>query len=209
MKLIFKVFIVLFFITLLAGCDSQDDGSLSFLRPNDVVVAFGDSLTSGVGAKPELSYPAHLHRFIGRKVVNAGLPGETSSEGLKRLPGVLEKYEPELVIICHGGNDILQHLDRAALKQNVGQMCKIAKNRGIGVVLIAVPSAGLGLKLNDLPLYKEIGEELGIPVLSGTLAELLPDNRYHNIDDPVHLNSHGYKKLADTVAALLADNGVL
>jgi len=209
MKLFFKVSLVLLFVTLLAGCDGQKSGTLTFLRPNDVVVAFGDSLTSGVGAKPELSYPAQLHRFIGRKVVNAGLPGETSSEGLNRLPGILEKYQPELVIICHGGNDILQHLDRETLKQNIGQMCKIAKNRGIGVVLVAVPEFSSGLKLKDLPLYEEVGKELDVPVLSGTLAELLPDNRYHNIDDPVHLNSHGYKKLADSVAALLADNGVL
>jgi lysophospholipase L1-like esterase len=207
MKVLFKAFSMLFLVVLLAGCDGQNSGALTFLRPNDVVVAFGDSLTSGVGDTPELSYPAHLHRFIGRKVVNAGLPGETSAEGLKRLPGVIEKYKPSLVIICHGGNDILQHLDKEALKQNIGQMCKIARNRGAGVVLIAVPELGLGLK--DLPLYKELGEELNVPVLSGTLAELLPDNRYSSPDDPVHLNGHGYKKLADAVAGLLADNGVL
>ena len=207
MKLLLKMSCLLALFFLLAACDSKDDGSLAFLRPNDVVVAFGDSLTSGVGDKPELSYPAHLHRFIARKVVNAGLPGETSTEGLKRLPDVLEKYQPELIIICHGGNDILQHLDRATLKQNIGQMCKIAKNRGVGVVLIAVPELGLGLQ--DLPLYKELGEELNVPVLSGTLAELLPDNRYSSPDDPVHLNGHGYKKLADAVAGLLAEKGVL
>ncbi len=207
MKLLLKVFLVLLLVVSLSGCDSQKDGSLAFLRPNDVVVAFGDSLTSGVGDKPELSYPAHLHRFIGRKVVNAGLPGETSAEGLKRLPGVIDRYKPSLIIICHGGNDILQHLDKAALKQNIGQMCRIARNRGVGVVLIAVPELGLGLK--DLPLYKELGEELNVPVLSGTLAELLPDNRYRSADDPVHLNGYGYKKLADAVAGLLAEKGVL
>jgi len=205
MKLLLKVFSILILFVLLAACDGQNRGALTFLRPNDVVVAFGDSLTSGVGDKAKLSYPAHLHRFIGRKVVNAGLPGETSAEGLKRLPGVIDQYKPALVLICHGGNDILQHLDKEALRQNIGQMCKIAQNRGAGVVLIAVPELGLGLK--DLSLYKELGEELNVPVLSGTLAELLPDNRYRS--DPVHLNGHGYKKLADAVAGLLADNGVL
>ncbi len=208
MKVLLKTGVVLIFVLTLVACE-KNAGGLEFLRPNDVVVAFGDSLTSGVGAKPELSYPAHLHRYIGRKVVNAGVPGETSAEGLNRLPGVLEQYKPDLLIICHGGNDILRHLDREKLKINIGQMCKIAQNRGIGVVLIAVPAPGPGLKLNDLPLYTEIGKELNIPVLSGTLAELIPDNRYHNADDPVHLNGLGYKKLADSVAAMLAKIGVL
>ncbi|MFK5926870.1 MAG: GDSL-type esterase/lipase family protein [Desulfuromusa sp.] len=189
---------------LLVACD-KGTSPLSFLRPNDVVVAFGDSLTSGVGARPELSYPAQLNRLIGRKVVNAGISGEVSAEGVKRLPGLLDKHEPELLIICHGGNDIIHKLDRQQLRTNLRLMYEAAHQREIKVVMIAVPQLGFGLE--EVKLYQELADELQIPILKGTLKELLADNQYKS--DPIHLNAQGYQKLAEAVADLLAENGAL
>lgn len=194
----------LFICLLLVACD-KGTTSLSFLRPNDIVLAFGDSLTTGVGARPESNYPAQLNRYIARKVVNAGVPGEVSSEGVTRLPGVLDKVKPELLILCHGGNDIIQKLDRKQLKTNLRYMYEAANQRDIKVVLIAVPQLGLGLK--DVPLYQELADELNIPLLSGTLKNLLSNNQYKS--DPIHLNDQGYKKLAEAVADLLDENGAL
>ncbi|SDZ74549.1 Lysophospholipase L1 [Desulfuromusa kysingii] len=189
---------------LLVACD-KGAGTLSFLRPNDVVLAFGDSLTTGVGTRSESSYPAQLNRFIARKVVNAGVSGEVSAEGVTRLPGVLDQFEPELLIICHGGNDILRKLDRQQLKTNLRYMYEAANQRDIEVVMIAVPQLGFGLE--DVPLYQELADELKIPLLSGTLKNLLADNHYKS--DPIHLNEQGYKKLAEAVADLLDENGAL
>ena len=202
---VFTKFIFLLLLLLLVSCDKNDDGSLTVLRPNDVILAFGDSLTSGVGTRPELSYPQQLSTLLGRKVINAAIPGETSAEGLTRLPGVLDQVEPELVIICHGGNDILQKLDRKQLLANLQGMIAAAKQRKIEVVMIAVPQLGFGLQ--DVPLYQELAGESHVPLLAKTLGELLADQQYKS--DPVHLNGKGYRKLAEAVADLLSTNGAL
>jgi len=188
----------------LISCD-KGTSALSFMRPNDVVLAFGDSLTSGVGARPELSYPAQLSRLIGRKVVNAGIPGEVSAEGLARLPQLLDKLEPELLIICHGGNDIIRKLDRQQLKTNLRRMYEAANQRDIEVVMIAVPQLGLGLE--NVEIYQELADELQIPILPAALKELLAYNQYKS--DPIHFNGQGYQKLAEAVADLLDEKGAL
>ncbi|MEA3361654.1 MAG: GDSL-type esterase/lipase family protein [Thermodesulfobacteriota bacterium] len=204
MKLFTKMIFSLLLLLLLSSCDNGDSG-LTALRPNDVILAFGDSLTSGIGARPELSYPAQLNRLLSRRVLNSGVSGETSVEGARRLPALLDQREPELLIICHGGNDIIRKLDQDELRANLRRMYEAANQREIDVIMIAVPQLGLGLQ--DVPLYQELADELQIPLLQGTLGELLADNQYKS--DPIHLNGQGYGKLAEAVADLLAENGAL
>jgi len=205
MKVFTKFIFSLLLLLLLSSCQKSDDGSLTVLRPNDVILAFGDSLTSGIGTLPKLSYPAQLGTLLGRTVINSGVPGETSAEGLIRLPKVLDQVEPELLLLCHGGNDILQKLDRDQLRANLLEMVTVAQQHNIQVVIIAVPQLGFGLQ--DVPLYKELADELHVPLLAGTLRELLADQQYKS--DPVHLNGKGYRKLAEAVADFLAANGAL
>ena len=194
-------------VLLLSGlwaCDNKQQ-YLTPLRPNDVILAFGDSLTKGVGAAPELSYPAQLSRLIARKVINAGISGETSGEGARRLPGLLDDVKPELVIICEGGNDILRKQDRGQLLENLRRMYEAAHQRDIQVVMIAVPQMGLLAK--DLELYRELADELKFPLLEDRLGELLFDRTYKS--DAVHLNAQGYRKLAEAVADLLKSRGAI
>lgn len=114
-----KRFVLLICLLVLSACDS-DPQQLKQLRPNDVILAFGDSLTLGVGAEAKLSYPAQLSRLLARKVVNAGVSGEVSAEGARRLPDLLDRYEPDLLILCHGGNDLLRSW--------IGRRCEIICN---------------------------------------------------------------------------------
>lgn len=203
MKMSLKWLCGLIFLVLVA-CDTNPN-QLSMLRPNDVILAFGDSLTLGVGTEPELSYPAQLERLTGRRVINAGVSGEISRDGAKRLPVLLDRDKPQLVIICHGGNDILRHLDRQALRDNLRSMVEAARKRAVDVVMIAVPQTNL--LINDAALYYELAEELKIPLLEKTLGKLLADPQYKS--DAVHLNAQGYRKLAEAVADLLANNGII
>jgi len=185
-------------IAALAGC-GRDVPRLPPLAADAIVLAFGDSLTYGTGAAAADSYPAALERLIGRKVASAGVPGEVSAQGLARLPRVLEQVEPQLLILCHGGNDLLRKLDAAALGGNLRAMVRLARDRGIAVVLVAVPRPGLFPSAH--PVYAEVAGELALPVETEALAEILTDNALKS--DPIHPNAQGYARLAERMAELL------
>ncbi len=172
---------------------------LAPLAPDAVVLAVGDSLTFGTGAAASQSYPAALEQLIGRKVVSAGVPGEVSAIGLARLPAILDRVQPQLLILCHGGNDLLRQLDTGALSQNLRAMVRLARDRGIPVVLIAVPKPGLFPSAH--PIYTEIAAEMDLPIEQDALAEILTDNALKS--DPIHPNAQGYARLAERVAELL------
>ena len=112
------------------GC-GQTVRSVAPVGANDVIVAFGDSLTYGTGATESESYPAALAELIGRKVVRAGVPGEVTEGGLQRLPAVIEEHRPALVIVCLGGNDMLRKLDEAQTKANLREIINTIRAGGI------------------------------------------------------------------------------
>ena len=188
---------------LLAGCGKGPQ--VSPLGPNDVVLAFGDSLTFGTGASPAESYPEQLEALIGRRVVNAGLPGEISADGLQRLPGMLEELNPKLLILCHGGNDFLRKQSDTAAAANVRAMIKLAKDKGISVILIATPKPGLLLSPPDF--YADIAKEFAIPFNDDAFKGVLRDNNLKS--DLVHPNAKGYAQIAQALNKLLKKSGAI
>jgi len=188
----------------LAGCGGGVP-KIAKLPADAVVLAFGDSLTFGTGAPPEASYPAVLEKLIGRKVLNAGVPGEVSAAGLARLPSALESYQPQLLILCHGGNDLLRKLGEAQAAENLRTMIRLARQQGIAVMLIGVPKPGL---LPSPPaVYAEIAKQFNLPYEGAALKTILRDNEFKS--DLAHPNARGYAKLAEAVAALLKQSGAL
>lgn len=188
----------------LAAC-SGDDTRLPKLASSDVILAFGDSLTYGTGAKPEQSYPAVLQAAIGRKVVNAGVPGEITADGLKRLPGVLERTNPKLVLLCHGGNDMLRKKGVKNAENNLREMIRIIREHGAAVVMLGVPDPGLFLSTADF--YKRVADDLQVPIETDIVPDLLGDNEFKS--DHVHPNAKGYRRMAAAVEALLKEYGAL
>ena len=187
----------------LAGCTPPPE--LEPLAADAVVLAFGDSLTFGTGAGPGESYPEVLSGLIGRTVVRAGVPGEVSADGLERLPALLDREQPALLLLCHGGNDQLQRLDPARLADNLRAMIREARDRNIAVVLIAVPAPGLSLR--PLPLYAGIADEFGLAADLETVADILGDRALKS--DYIHPNAAGYRRLALAVADLLRAAGAV
>ena len=195
---------VLWMICLLVtGC--SDKPELSPLSSDDVILAFGDSLTNGTGASAEESYPAVLAELSGRQVINEGVPGELSAEGLGRLPGVLEEYQPRLLILCHGGNDFLRQMDMARMEANVRGMIRLAQDQNIPVILLGVPKPGLFLASAEV--YKNIAEGTGVIFIEDLIPDILGDKALKS--DTVHPNQAGYRMLAEGIYKVLQDAGAL
>lgn len=183
----------------------SESPSVARLPPDARLLAFGDSLTRGTGATDGQSYPSHLARLLGREVINAGVPGEVSAVGLRRLPGVLDAVQPDLLLLCHGGNDILRSMDKARLAQNLQQMIDIARARDVPVVLIAVPQRSLLLRAE--PLYRALAENNRIPLQEDIVAEVLGESDWRS--DRIHPNGAGYRHLAEAVRDLLREAGAI
>lgn len=182
-----------FVLPLLAGCDSGPK-----LRPfaaEDVILAFGDSLTRGNGAGSGESYPEVLAGLIGRPVINAGVPGEISVEGRARLAQVLDEHRPQFVILCHGGNDFLRRLDAEQTAVNLKSMVEEIRARGAEVILVGVPKLDFGL--NVPKFYKELAEAYKLPYEGEILVKLLGDNTFKS--DSIHPNAAGYRRLAEAL----------
>ncbi|TVP82331.1 MAG: arylesterase [Thioalkalivibrio sp.] len=196
---------VLLFLSLLAAC-SPTPPSLSPLPADATILAFGDSLTAGTGAHEGDSYPTQLSNLSGRQVINAGVPGEVSSQGLVRLPGLLDEHQPHLLILTHGGNDLLRRMDVEQTRDNLAAMIQLARDRGTDVLLVAVPAPTL-LRLRSEAIYADIGEAFGIPVENGALARILSRDAMKS--DPIHPNADGYRYLAEHIHRLLIETGAL
>ena len=187
----------------LTACSFQP--KLPSLANDAVIVAFGDSLTFGRGVEPTESYPAVLEKMKGRRVVNAGVPGEVTGDGLLRLPEVLEREKPVLLLLCHGGNDELRRLNQQQAANNIREMIRLAQKREVAVVLIAVPAPGLSL--SPASMYREIAKELSIPIEEETLSSILSNNSLKS--DYIHPNAEGYRRLAESIATLLHKSGAI
>ena len=182
-----------------------DAAKLAPLAPDAVVLAFGDSITYGTGARESEGYPAQLEALIGRTVVRAGVPGEVSAQALARLPAALEEHRPQLLVLCIGGNDFLRNLGKTQVEANVRRMIALAKARGAGVLLIGTPDRGL--LLTPPGFYADLAGEFRIPYEGKVIGEILRNSELKS--DPIHPNARGYRLIAERVAALLREAGAI
>ncbi|EIC23653.1 GDSL-type esterase/lipase family protein [Thiorhodovibrio frisius] len=170
-KILYRSLLGAVLLLVLAACSDQP--TLSPLSPDAVILSFGDSLTEGVGANKEQSYPAVLATLTGRRVINAGISGEESDAGLARLPQLLATWQPDLVILGHGGNDFLRQRDTDQTQANLTQMIALARKQGSEVVLLGIPRPGLLVRTHSL--YDELADELDVPLQANAIAEILAD----------------------------------
>jgi len=199
---VFRLFLVLV-IAVAAGCG--DKPKLSRLPGEAVLLAFGDSLTFGTGAAENESYPAQLEKRIGRRVVRAGVPGEVTAQALARLPSALDEHAPRLLLLCIGGNDFLRRLGNRQAEANVRAMVKLARTRGIEVLLIGTPEPGFSV--TPPAFYAGIAKEFALPYEDAAIAQVLKDASLKS--DPIHPNAQGYGVIAERIAERLRKSGAI
>ena len=140
--------------------------------PRPAVVAFGDSLSAGFGADPGKSYPDFLQKEIDRRgyryhVVNAGISGDTTTDGLERV-GTVTALKPVIVIVEFGGNDGLRGLPVTTTRANLEQIIVTLQKAGAKVVL-----AGMTLPPNYGPdyihsfeaVYQDLAKNYRVPLI--------------------------------------------
>ncbi len=196
---IFIIIVAIIFIY-----EYNKDTNMTPLKSTNSILAMGDSLTYGYNANPEESYPSLLSKRTGLTVINAGVPAETSHDGLRRLPKLLEDDSIKLMILFFGGNDIIQQLSMESLKTNLTMMIQMAKRKHIHVLLVAVPNMSL-FGFRSLSLYDEIADEQDVPLLTDMFADILEQPSLKS--DQIHPNALGYKQMANEIYHALKEHG--
>jgi acyl-CoA thioesterase I len=164
------------------------------------IVVVGDSLSSGYGIATEQSWVSMLEDRLqaegyGYTIVNASIAGDTSSGGLSRLPRLLEKHDPQLVVIELGGNDGLRGQPVAALRDNLAKMIELSRASGADVVLAGIqipPNYGTTYTKALSAVYPELAQRYGAPLIDFILEDVAL-NRELMQPDGIHPNAAGQK----------------
>ena len=199
-----KKLIYLLFILILASCSGHKE-KYATIPQGATVVILGDSLSYGTGANAGEDYPTLLAKATGWKIINEGIPSDTSQGGLERLPTLLEEHHPKLLIVELGGNDFLHQLPQSETVSNLKAILSLAKTQGVTTILVAIPEfsplkAAVG-NLSDHPLYEKLAKETATPLVADVFADALSDIDLKS--DQVHPNAQGYAQVSKNMTVKL------
>lgn len=182
---------------MLASCDKSEEKNAAIPHGTTVLV-LGDSLSYGTGANAGEDYPSLLTETSGWNIINEGVPGDTTTGGLARLPALLEAHQPQLLIVELGGNDLLHQTPQTEIISNLKAILSLAKAQGVKTILVAIPEisplkATFG-NLTDHPLYESVATETATPLIAEVFSEVLSDGKLKS--DQIHANALGYAEVA-------------
>jgi len=168
-----------------------------------VIVAFGDSLTAGLGVTPEDSYPARLQAKLraggyAYRVVNAGSSGDTTAGGLRRVDWAL-KNRPDIVIVALGANDALRGQDLAGVRANLDAMVARFQKAGARVLVAGMevpPNYGARYAADLRRLYADVARQRKAAFMPFLLDGVAGNPRL-NQRDGIHPTAEGYRVVVE------------
>lgn len=181
--------------------------STSDTRPR--IVAFGDSLTAGLGVQADEAYPAQLQRRLDAlrypyRVINAGVSGDTTAGGLRRVPWILNN-KPKLVILELGANDGLRGLDVDQVKRNLQQIIEQLREAGATVILAGMklpPNYGKDYTTRFEAIYPALAQEYKLPLIPFFLDGVGGASSLNQADG-IHPTAEGYEIIVELVLKAL------
>jgi acyl-CoA thioesterase-1 len=175
------------------------------LAAGRVIAVVGDSLTAGLGVAPDDAYPALLEARLRREgydyhVVNAGVSGDTSAGGLRRIDWVL-RLRPEVVVVALGANDGLRAQPVAALRDNLVAIVQKARAAGARVLLAGMrvpPNYGAAYARDFAAVFPDVARRTNVPLVPFLLEGVAAEVRL-NQGDGIHPNAEGQRVIAEHV----------
>jgi len=176
------------------------------LRPEErILVAFGDSLTAGLGVSPDESYPARLQEKLllsgyRYRVVNAGVSGDTTAGGVRRVEWVL-KSKPDIVILELGANDGLRGLNLAETRANLERIIQRLLAGGARVILAGMklpPNYGADYARTFQAMYVELAKQQGITLIPFFLEGVAAQTALNQADG-IHPTGQGYAVIVNSL----------
>lgn len=173
------------------------------------IVAFGDSLSAGYGAEPGKSFPDFLQKDLDSaglhwRIVNAGVSGNTTTDGLDRIDDVLA-YKPRITIVEFGGNDGLRGLPLATTRANLEQMTQKLKAAGSKVLLAGMtlpPNYGADYIQRFGQIYADLAKKYNVPLIPFLLSDVALRHGLMQ-QDGIHPTAQGNEIVAKTVMRYL------
>ena len=174
--------------------------------PANTIVVLGDSLSAGYGVKLEKAWPSLLEKSIidnglNFKVLNAGISGDTTSGGLYRLPKLLSKHKPQIVILELGGNDGLRGMSlKKVVKKNLSSMIEMVHASGGIVVMVGVelpPNYGKIYTSNFQKIFVDLASEYDLTLINGSIKDMTEMGLMQS--DGIHPNQDGHKLIEQEV----------
>lgn len=174
-----------------------------------VIVCFGDSLTAGFGVDPGKSYPDVLQRELDRlgyryRVVNQGVSGDTTQDGLARLPIVLAEH-PQIVLLEFGANDGLRGQPVSSAEKNLAQLTEALEKGGARVVLVGItlpPNYGPDYIARFNAMYSDLAKRYKLPLVPFLLVDVAGKADLMQRDG-LHPNAEGTRVAAKNVMRVL------
>lgn len=174
-----------------------------------VLVCFGDSLTAGAGVSPDEAYPSYLQQRLDQdgynyQVVNLGVSGNTTKDGVDRIQQVLERH-PQIVVVEFGGNDGLRGLSVAQAQHNLDLMVSRIKASGARVALAGItlpPQYGGEYIRSFNAMFPAVAGKYHVPLLPFVLQDVYGVTGDIQ-EDGVHATAQGNKQVAINVERLV------